>query len=279
LPAFGGGKPLVRSPPLRDTFHVIGFSQFIQELPGGTFKRSQLHNTDDQSLLHAPGICRSAILFLGPPYTNVSVSLKVIGQWLDLYFHQTRSISNGKMPQILIESIIQARNILPKFQSIDSLKSYATFGEYSYLSYKEKELEGWRRVAVTLRSFDPADILSNPALEPQSTTQSNQPRWFISDRGQIGLAPCLAREGDLLCQFKECDVVALIRKRSLTGRGLLMPRWDEDSNGRINNSTGKFRYSIPEDSWFPRGYAEALATDRDQVSLYIDVKALLALTK
>lgn len=60
-----------------------------------------------------------------------------------------------------------------------------------------------------------------------------------------------------------------------------MPRWDEGSNGRINNSTEKFRYSIPEDSWFPSGYIDStrIATDRDEVLLYVDVKALHALTR
>lgn len=248
--------------------------------------------TERRWLLYAPGICRSSILFLGPRYNSVSSSLQLISQWLALYFHPTwREKRKGEMPPTLAEGIHQARNNLHKLISIDSPQSYAELGQYAYVSFREKELGGFSEEELEFAFRKPDTALLNSSSmsttsSPQASARpgsSKRPRWFISDRGQIGLAPSASEEGDLICQFKDCDVVALVRKTgwskscSLVGRGVLMPRWDEDLPG----SGKKFRYSICDDAWFGGGFRQDVSRgiERNRVLLYVDAPALWALTR
>lgn len=328
---------LVRSSDLRDTFQVMYFSQFVQELFGGgdlqtlvpncamttgtsttknTIKRKRqkrrhkrkqkrltaaagrltLNHTlpDEQSLVYIPGVCSSAILYLGPPYTGPKASIHLVKKWLDLYFHQVKVLqAERKVPSILLDSIIQAQHDLSLIQAsvgVDNSRSYAELGEYSYVSYREKELGGYAEEDLGLGPdgpFGSAAFRSQRANHYDTNQDSEKPRWFISDRGQIGLAPTVAREGDLLCLFQGCDVAVVIRKLGagkrceLVGRALIMPQGDDDKTPSIRASNDRFRYSIPGEELFRNEFRKDAYTaiEKYRVSLYLDIETLYALTR
>lgn len=256
-----------------------------------------------RSIYYTAGICRSTILFMGPPYAGLSASLKLLRQWIKLYFHPTKKLENtGGLPPVLTTGIAEAENDLHRIIPIESPRSYAKFGEWAYVSHLENELGDKREVDLStylssqLSSsqiidedlcLNPEKIASSlkPSPEPPMPTPSKQARWFISDRGQIGLAPYSAEEGDLICQFKSCDIVALARKLGarktngeLVGRAILMQRWEEKSDNSVSN---RFRYSVPDRRcWENRNLKELPeVVDQERVSLYVDIKALWALTR
>jgi hypothetical protein len=256
-----------------------------------------------RSLYYTAGICRSTVLFLGPPYTSLNASLKLLRQWIKLYFHPTKKLENkGELPSVMMSGVTQAENDLHRVIPIHSSQSYAKVGEWTYVGHVDEVLDNTKKDDLpsghsSLQVSDeelclnpgqiPPSLKSSPGLltATSTPTASEQARWFISDRGQIGLAPHSAEEGDLICQFKNCDVVALVRKlggsgenSGLVGRAVLMPRWDERSE---NSAPNRFRYSIPSSRlWENLNLNELPAlTDQERVSLFVDIKALWLLTQ
>ena len=254
-----------------------------------------------QRLYYTGGICRSAVLFLGPPFTSLEASFKLIRGWIKLYFHPTKKLENtGELPGVLTFSITQAQSDPVKIVPIDSPGSYATFGGWPYTrvqdQHKKLQITKVTDVSSKLSSLELTDeddevrlnlenISSSKASS--SETPSEQPRWFISDRGQIGLAPYTAQEGDSICQFKNCDVVALNRKLgrteekgTLVGRAILMQRWDEKLD---DFATNRVRYSVPDDRCWEnrdrRGLWEQHVAEQELISQYVDIAALWALTR
>jgi hypothetical protein len=248
-------------------------------------------------LYYTGGICRSAILFLGPQYTSHDASLKLLRQWIKLYFHPTKKLENtGELPPELTNGITQAGNDLHRIIPIYSSQAYAKLGEWVFTSHLKEELEITKEVSSGLSSMqnnqeelrlNPEKLLSSPKSSPglAKLPPSEQPRRFISNHGQIGLAPHSAEEGDLICQFRNCDVVALARKLEsseencgLVGRAVLMPRWDERSD---NSILSKVRYSIPDNMlWVNQSSKESPElADKERISLYMDIRALWELTQ
>jgi hypothetical protein len=258
-------------------------------------------NPTTRNLYYTAGIWRSDILFLGPPYTNLSASLKLIRQWIKLYFHPTKRLENtGELASVLTTGVMEAQNDLHRIVPIHSPHSYAEFGEWTFVRHQDKELDNVREVDtpsnLSSLPIEGEELCLNtekipPNPKPSSgtpkmtTTLSEQAHWFISNRGQIGLAPYTAKEGDRICQFKNCDVVALIRKTEgfqatfeFAGRAILMPRWDEMSDSSVSN---RFRYSVPDTRlWENQNLKEVSElVDQERVSLYLDIRALWELTK
>ena len=264
-------------------------------------KQESLIEEGIQRLYYTGGICRSAILFLGPPFTSLEASFKLIRGWIKLYFHPTKKLENtGELPGGLTFGITQAQSDLFKIVPIDSPRSYATFGGWPYTRIQDqhKKLHITKAADVSsklssLELTDEDDVVRlnleniSSSKTSSSETPSKQPRWFISDRGQIGLAPYTAQEGDSICQFKNCDVVALNRKLgrteekgTLVGRAILMQRWDEKLD---DFATNRVRYSVPDDRCWEnrdrRGLWEQHVAEQELISQYVDIAALWALTR
>jgi hypothetical protein len=258
-------------------------------------------NPTTRNLYYTAGICHSDILFLGPPYTNLGASLKLLRQWIKLYFHPTKKLENtGELAPVLTTGITQAQNDLHRIVPIHSPASYAEFGGWKIVRHQDKELESAKEVdsLSNLSSLPiedeelclqtekiPSSLKSSSGTPKTKTNLLEQACWFISNRGQIGLAPQTAKEGDRICQFKNCDVVALLRKTEgclaifeIVGRAILMPRWNETSTSSVSN---RFRYAVPDIRlWEKRNLMEVPELiDQEPVSLYLDMRALWELTK
>jgi hypothetical protein len=203
---------------------------------------------------------------------------------------------------VLAFGITQAQSDLFKIVPIDSPGSYATFGGWPYTrvqdQHKKLQITTIADVSSKLSSLELTDeddevrlnlenISSSKTSSSATSFPSKQPRWFISDRGQIGLAPYTAQEGDSICQFKNCDVVALNRKlgqieekATLVGRAILMQRWDEKLD---DFATNRVRYSVPDGRcWENRDRRELWEQDvaeQELISQYVDIAALWALTR
>ncbi|KAE8451709.1 hypothetical protein EG329_003166 [Mollisiaceae sp. DMI_Dod_QoI] len=119
---------------------------------------------------------------------------------------------------------------------------------------------------------------------PSHSTQPHihlQPRWMMGSRGQIGLVPHSAKEGDFIYHFKDTDIVAVICRDdpqssyySLVGSALMLRRWDEEEVRMFEDSGEIFHYSLG-----PRGRGlgrkQQLA---DVVEFHLDLEALRLLT-
>ncbi|KAF4633173.1 hypothetical protein G7Y89_g4952 [Cudoniella acicularis] len=82
-----------------------------------------------------------------------------------------------------------------------------------------------------------------------------QPVLFVEDSGLIGLAPYNTRDDDLLVQFSNCDVAAIVRpsvedetKFLLIGRAVVARRFGETRKTVSESSAELFRYNVPEPS-------------------------------
>jgi hypothetical protein len=265
---------------------------------GTETKKSAKVETRDS--YYTAGLCQSSILFLGPPYTTVKASFKLVRKWIKLYFHPTKKLENtGKLPTILAASITQVKSDLHRIVPITSSASRVKFGEWAYISniatepayVKDDEvLPPPQSLPVDAEDLClntnkiPSTQVSEASTEIPKPEASDQPRWFISDRGQFGLAPHSAKEGDSICQFKDCDIVALARPiggskedGELIGRALLMPRLDEG----VNHLSKRFKYSIPDARlWERDAMTEELElSGPERVSLYLDLMTLWPLTR
>lgn len=73
----------------------------------------------------------------------------------------------------------------------------------------------------------------------------------MGSRGQIGLVPHNAQEGDLICHFKDSDFAAIIRRHgphssydALVSSALILWRWDEDDVPVYGDSEEFFHCSV-----------------------------------
>ncbi|KAH6663526.1 hypothetical protein B0J14DRAFT_662040 [Halenospora varia] len=89
------------------------------------------------------------------------------------------------------------------------------------------------------------------ASNSAQSLHSLKPRWMMSSRGQIGLVPHNAKEGDLIYHFQDSDVAAIIRRHgphssydSLVGSALILRRWDEDGVPMYGDSEEFCPYSV-----------------------------------
>ena len=89
----------------------------------------------------------------------------------------------------------------------------------------------------------------------------------------VGIAPEYARPGDMICQFLNCDVAAVIRldgdKYRLVGRALV---FKGASSMRLNEWTTKnFKYAVP--------MGDDLFYQSKRISFHVDFATLQLLTK
>ncbi|KAL3426540.1 HET domain-containing protein [Phlyctema vagabunda] len=127
----------------------------------------------------------------------------------------------------------------------------------------------------------PCSISSNPQAEPQlqppllpsTPLPKHHPRLFIGSSGRIGIGPTNLREDDVLCQFPDCDVSAIIRpcgdQYRLVGRAVVARSFDEKEKRVSSSSPELFRFGVPESSDL---------LDENRVYWHVDAITLQALT-
>jgi hypothetical protein len=103
-----------------------------------------------------------------------------------------------------------------------------------------------------------------------------QPVLFVEDSGMIGMASCNVRSDDLLVQFQNCDVAAIIRQCGdnetefrLVGRAVVARKFDEKRKTVSGSSAELFKYAVPETSALQLG---------KKIWLWLDAVTLQELT-
>lgn len=126
-------------------------------------------------------------------------------------------------------------------------------------------------------STDPDDshIYEDP------THDHAQPRWIIGTRGQIGLVPATAKEGDAICHFQGSDVAVIVRRSSeasdycsIVGSALMLKRWGEEDVPIHEGAKEFFPYSVGQ-----RGKLLGMEDDMAEgVEFHLDFHTLRLLT-
>jgi hypothetical protein len=119
---------------------------------------------------------------------------------------------------------------------------------------------------------------------------------FVGQNGQMGIAAEGIIVGDKICQFRDSDVIVIVRQGGLdsevislelVGKALLARKWDEDARTIGRGSLEIFRYGVLERSLaaklFPRrrkfSLAEDKEGDKDIVIIHISGARLRWLTR
>jgi hypothetical protein len=184
--AYGAGKVL--------TSHIYSFSQLVQRTLGGPFPRySQVtHDRSDQRLLILSALSKGAILPIDT-IPNASAGPAVASrkrfEALRRCF-QSSTYSMGDRDAYLANALNQLDQIPPKYlAAIESSSSYGL---------------------DLLSPSMPTDWWDMPF---KSSQQNRQTRLFLGMNGEIRLAASCIREDDILCQFANCDIAAIVRRK------------------------------------------------------------------
>lgn len=219
------------------TSHICSFSQLVQRTLGGPFPRhSQVtHGRSDQRLLILSALSKGAIIpidtfhstSVGPAVTSRKrlVSLR--------HCFQSLTNSTENRDTYLANALNQLEQIPPKyFAAIESSSSYGS------------DLLGLSM---------PAEWWDMPFKLSQ---QNKKTRLFLGMNGEIGLAASCIREDDILCQFENCDIAAIVRwkgdKYEIISRAVVAKRSGEEEVRQDKLSPVIFNYNVPDSNIGPR---------------------------
>jgi hypothetical protein len=106
--------------------------------------------------------------------------------------------------------------------------------------------------------------------------RNSHPVLFVESSGLTGLAPYNVRSDDLLVQFSNCDIAAIIRPSAdnedeyiVVGRAVVARRFDEKRKAVSDSSPELFQYAVPS--------PQSLLVDK-MVWLELDAETLQKLT-
>jgi hypothetical protein len=301
---------LVSMPRFRTDDGLVSFSQLLQHLMGGLFHpRNTMVPGGNPGERQQPGtfftrgaVCGS-VSILGETFTTVDRARALLIDWHSLYFHRVRRHYDGdELPSSMRDSLLSIGKDAKKAVAIDSRLSYSYFGRQRF------DQPTWEQVSCRYLEPGPGALnkgasLANPA--PGDTPAAEQPpdpcpgphpgeicrclctsrlalrpRWAIGTRGQVGLVPGNAKDGDIICHFQNSDVAAVVRPFAdgwfhfIVGGALMMRQWDEAPAKPHDRSLEVFKYSIGTRRRDAIPFDETI----DQMSFHFDRKCLQLLT-
>jgi hypothetical protein len=162
--------------------------------------------------------------------------------------------------------------------------------ENASLSSKLPDQIGNSSLAVSDFVRAATHVPSSPEKHDSSTPESCSclftsripisPKWMIGTRGQIGLVPGTAKEGDTICHFRGSDVAVVVRPfgsgwyHAVVGGAIIIRQWDEEAVKVHESSSEVFNYSVNP---MRRGFI-ASSEVHDLMSFHFDRTALRLLT-
>lgn len=261
---------------------IVHFSQLVQRLLGGpkamledlsrTRPGQPIPLTAPQSIkereniLKVNGVFTGSVSTVGPSYEDIigipdaTRSWKVVLSKCQADLEKLRKKNEGFM-RVLLEldnaDLVKIRSIDPEFAWRWSKEMREILKEKDSMSRSEWEL-------IPVFKF-------GPEAQDVKDGTSQQPHLFTTSDGTIGLMPHTAREGDLLFQFWDSDVVAVVRldgsyHMRVIGRAVIAN--DEYTEGR------KFSRPMGVDTHPQTGLHFEKGVD-----LYIDVRTLWLMTQ
>ena len=135
-------------------------------------------------------------------------------------------------------------------------------------------------VCVSKSARECDDTTSGLCACLRTTRTPIRPKWMIGSRGQVGLVPGSAKEGDTICHFQGSDVAVIVRSsadgwfHSIVGGAIIMRQWDEEPVKIHERSPEIFNYSVGTRR---RDFAN-FRENTDQMSFHFDRTCLRLLT-
>jgi hypothetical protein len=239
---------------------LIRFSQLMQRSLGGPFSvgtkfQGDISPTEPHSppLVHFSGFITGTVLVLdfgdsepgAAPYQNQAEILKQ-------YFRgQGRQSSTADIVAAALEQLQQVDK--------DRLRPFAANYSYGTTNFRDP----YHAQQQNTRAARPMSSQARPVL-------------FVEGSGMIGLASCNVRSDDLLVQFHNCDIAAIIRQCGeneaefrLVGRAVVARKFDEKRKTVSESSPELFKYAVPEPSSLDIG---------KKIWLWLDAATLQELT-
>jgi hypothetical protein len=268
--AEGGANPMLREGELMglsllDEAELIRFSQLMQRSLGGPFSldskfQGYMSPNEHRSpqVVHISGFITGTVLVLefgdGEPgaalYENQAETMK------EYFRGQARQSS-------IVDMVVAA---LEQLQHVNRDRLRPFTANYCYGT---TELSKFHHPCHTQEQ-------STRPKRPLSPLPTAQPVLFVEDSGMIGMASCNVRSDDLLVQFQNCDIAAIIRpcsgdetKFRLVGRAVVARKFGEKRKTVSESSAELFKYAVPEPSSLDLG---------KQIWLWLDAVTLQELT-
>jgi hypothetical protein len=220
-----------------------------------------------------------SICVLGEDYTTPENAKAQLMTWHRLYLHRILNHGND-LHSNLISTLPSLPQDCKRAIAIDSRQSYA------YRSHPGKPKPRWDDICPTYT--DTKEDLTCPGAPRngalcrcmQTAALRLHPKFAIGTRGQILLAPGSAREGDIICHFRNTDVAVIARKTgtglfySVLGGAIVLRRWDEEPERVHVRLPDKFRYStgIRTEEW------DLFGDESDAMTFHLDLACVRMLT-
>jgi hypothetical protein len=265
----------VRGPPTIQEFLTVQFSQCTQALLRGPHPNI----TKLVKYVDVKGVCGDTILNLGPTYHSSRSGVFSLDDALGLaaqFYRDSREIGCHKRYRLQkYGRSLQKR--LRTFWPVSVVRSIkpSAFSAYKKCQPISKELItaliSWNSTSQATRGVSERPV-------NLGTRRPQQPRFFLGDKGQVGLVPSQAQPGDLICRFFGSDSTTILRQDaerssySLVGRALIL-REQHETRGKGGGfaSSAKFLIgSIPQ-----RHQIEGL---KEFLDIRMDIETLQDLT-
>jgi hypothetical protein len=211
--------------------HICTFSQLVQRTLGGPFPRHSRvsHDRSDQGLLKVAALCKGPILpidtVLGASIGPAVASRKRLEALRRCF--QSLVYEMEDRDTYLANAVNQLEQVPPEYlAAIESSSSYVS-ARYAQSS---------PTVQTDMAFIPPKD--------------NGQTRLFLGTNGEIGLAASCIREDDVLCQFIDCDIAAIVRpkgdKYQIISRAVVAKINGEGEIRQDKLSPVSFKYNVPK---------------------------------
>jgi len=224
---------------IRDSFQteLVRFAQLLQRSLGGPFPADELIDAQKvteiglQQVLQLPGFIIGPILLLDfGDGLSASALYQSRMEILKHYFEVQRSQGSlTAMVTTVLDQLEEARQDLLAAMS----------GIHAWGSQNVPRHEDSPRQNIHCRKI--------------KRLRNSRPILFVESSGLIGIAPSTARSDDILVQFSNCDVAAILRPSveaedgyRVIGRAVVARRFDEKRKTVSDSSPELFKYAVPD---------------------------------
>jgi hypothetical protein len=223
---------------IRNSFQpeLIRFSQLLQRSLGGPFPADEvLDKRKDKEIglspvVRVPGFIIGPILLLdfGDDLSSSALYQNRV-EILKQYFGGQRSRESlADMVALVLDQLKDAKEDL--LTPMTGIQAWST-----------KKIQ------------DQDDSAPREMYSQARKSRKPQPVLFVESSGLIGFAPATVRSDDLLVQFSNCDIAAIIRpsvdnedEYTIVGRAVVARRFDEKRKAVSDSSPELFKYAVPD---------------------------------
>lgn len=159
---------------------------------------------EERKFYYARGALAGEILYLGPTYSNTISSHKANKRWKSEIEKIYASMTSEAIKDLRTDDLDYSKIILDwdeeHLKRIRKVESKTSFG-FRWSADDDDVLPD----GLSELTLEETNVPGNHEAEV------NEPRRFLATNSRIGFVPPEARVGDLVYQFRECDVAVILR--------------------------------------------------------------------